>query len=130
MWGSAGRVDWGKASDPGPGAGPQGGWRRNRLRQWGQDKAVRGRGTPEGREKRWGHVRPMLSHEEGLGDLGRVSAEDSRRQDYGGEGHKEGQGGSKAGRGLGMGRVSAYFLRWRDWVSQRCLFTGKAPRPS
>lgn len=28
--------------------------------------------------------------------------------------HKEGQGASKTGRAVGMGRVPTYFLRWGD----------------
>lgn len=69
-------------------------------------------GTGQGRKgwensSVWGQVRPMLSHEEELGDLSRVSTGDSRGQDYGEDTRKDREGAR-------MGRVLAYFLRCRD----------------
>lgn len=47
-------------------------------------------------------MRPMLSHEEGLGELGRVSAGDSKGQDYG-WGPQGGTGSEQSGERAGYG---------------------------
>lgn len=97
-WGGGGRVGE-ESLGPDPGAGPQGGRRRSSLRRWGQDKAVRSGGLQRA-GKRGGVTKMTLGNwagsVQGIPGIGLL-----------GRGHKEGQGGSKAGRGLGMGTVPA-----------------------
>lgn len=90
-----------------------------------------GKGVRQGREGQGGsreqdelgHVKPMLSYGEGLGDLGRVGAGDPRRRGSGAQ--EEG----RAGRGLGMRRAPAYSLSWGptclSWPRPQCYCRGQ-----
>lgn len=81
MWHPAGRAGQGRPRAQAKKWGPKMG---GEVAAEGRQGQGQGWGVSRGRGKEVGHARPTLSHQEGFGDLGRISTVDSDGQEGGG----------------------------------------------